>query len=101
TYAVGGVYQKPLSFFSFPGGISVKITDMVQDLSGVSGAPAQLPIKGSLTCTMAEVYAQENGTVPLEYDTQYFAAGTHLDLEPSYIDHPDQIWLRVAADFNT
>ncbi|KAG0203901.1 hypothetical protein BGX28_003953 [Mortierella sp. GBA30] len=99
TYAVGGVYQKPLSFFSFPGGFVVKITDVIQDMAGVPDAPAPLPIKGSLTCTMAEVYAQENGTIPLEYDTQYFAASTHLDQKPSYIDHPDQVWLRVAADF--
>ncbi|KAF9982440.1 hypothetical protein BGZ75_006163 [Mortierella antarctica] len=103
TYAIGGIYNTPLSYFSFPGGFVQNNKDVVDNLKAIgfqsADAPTQFPVKASGTFTMGEVYALRNGTVPLEYDTQYFPAQVHLDQEALYLRQPDAAWFKVAADF--
>ncbi len=103
TYAVGGIYNTPLSYFSFPGGFVKNNKDIVDNLKEIgfesADAPTQFPVKASGTFTMGEVYALKDGTVPLEYDTQYFPAQVHLNQEGLYLRQPDTVWFRVAADF--
>ncbi|KAF9917896.1 hypothetical protein FBU30_000466 [Linnemannia zychae] len=104
TYAVGGIHKTPLSYFSFPGGFVMDNYSIVRDLrllgykSGKSD-PTSLPVKANANVAVAEIYATENSTVPLEYDTKYFAANVHLDQDAGSARHPDQIWLKIAADF--
>ncbi|KAF9081021.1 hypothetical protein BGX23_001388 [Mortierella sp. AD031] len=95
TYAVGGLHKTPLSYFSFPGGFVMDNYSVVRVLRLVD-------YKGDKTATnvaVAEIYATENSTVPLEYDTKYFAAQIHLDQDTNSARHPDQVWLKIAADF--
>ncbi|KAF9952099.1 hypothetical protein BGZ72_006531 [Mortierella alpina] len=103
TYAIGGLYNTPLSYFSFPGGFVKDNKDIVDNLSQLGfqspDAPTQLPVKASATFTMGEVYALKNSTIPLEYDTQYFPAQVHLNQEAIYLRQPDTVWFKVAADF--
>ncbi|CAO3566565.1 unnamed protein product [Mortierella alpina] len=103
TYAIGGIYNTPLSYFSFPGGFVKNNKDIVDNLKAIgfqsADAPTQFPVKASGTFTMGEVYISKDATVPLEYDTQYFPAQVHLDQEALYLRQPDTTWFRVAADF--
>ncbi|KAF9279370.1 hypothetical protein BGZ68_007959 [Mortierella alpina] len=103
TYAIGGIYNTPLSYFSFPGGFVKNNKEIVDDLNSIGfqspDAPTQFPVKATSTFTMGEVYALKDGTVPLEYDTQYFPAQVHLDQDVLYLRQPDNVWFRVAADF--
>ncbi|KAK3813761.1 MAG: hypothetical protein J3R72DRAFT_462106 [Linnemannia gamsii] len=104
TYAIGGLHKTPLSYFSFPGGFVMDNYSIVRDLrllgyKGGKTAPTSLPIKGSNMAAVAEIYATDNSTVPLEYDTKYFAANVHLDQDTVSARHPDQVWVKIAADF--
>ncbi|KAF9951425.1 hypothetical protein BGZ70_000998 [Mortierella alpina] len=103
TYAIGGIQNIPLSYFSFPGGFVENNKDLVDNLKMIGfqseDAPTQFPVKASGTFTMGEVYVSKDATVPLEYDTQYFPAQIHLDQENLYLRQPDTTWFRVAADF--
>ncbi|KAG0026905.1 hypothetical protein BGZ81_006034 [Podila clonocystis] len=103
TYAVGGIYKRPLSYFSFPGGFVMDNADIVKDIrkTGYKGKnlPTNLPIKASATIAVGEIYATEKSTIPLEYDTAHFAANVHLDQDAASARHPDNIWLKIAADF--
>ncbi|KAF9913095.1 hypothetical protein EC991_003554 [Linnemannia zychae] len=104
TYAIGGIHKTPLSYFSFPGGFVMDNYSIVRDLrllgyKGDKTAPTSLPVKASANVAVAEIYATENSTVPLEYDTKYFAANVHLDQDTVSARHPDQVWVKIAADF--
>ncbi|KAG0334783.1 hypothetical protein BG000_008051 [Podila horticola] len=103
TYAVGGIYKRPLSYFSFPGGFVMDNADIVKDIrkTGYKGKnmPSNLPVKASATIAVGEIYATEKSTTPLEYDTARFAATVHLDQDAASARHPDNIWLKIAADF--
>ncbi|KAF8946422.1 hypothetical protein BGZ47_000573 [Haplosporangium gracile] len=104
TYAIGGIHKTPLSYFSFPGGFVMDNYSIVRDLrllgyKGDKTAPISLPVKASTNVAVAEIYATENSTVPLEYDTKYFTAAVHLDQDSVSARHPDQTWLKIAADF--
>lgn len=104
TYAVGGLYKTPLSYFSFPGGFVMDNYSIVRDLRLLGykhgkTAPTSLPVKAATNVAVGEIYATENSTVPLEYDTKYFAASVHLDQDTNSARHPDQVWLKIAADF--
>ena len=105
TYAIGGIAQHPLSYFSFPGGFVMEDAGIVSDLASIhlkiagKTAPISLPIMGTTSLPVGEIYAFENSTVPLEYDSQYFAATVHLDQDPVSARHPDQVWVNIAGDF--
>ncbi|KAF8937255.1 hypothetical protein EDD21DRAFT_86681 [Dissophora ornata] len=105
TYAIGGITQRPLSYFSFPGGFVSENAGIVADLASIhlknasKTAPIALPIMGTTSLPVGELYALENSTMPLEYDSQYFAAAVHLDQDPVSARHPDQVWLKIARDF--
>ncbi|KAF9302932.1 hypothetical protein BGZ74_004621 [Mortierella antarctica] len=103
TYAVGGIHKRPLSYFSFPGGFVMDNADIVKDIlkTGYKGKnlPRNLPVKASATIAVGEIYATEKTNVPLEYDTGYFAANVHLDQDAASARHPDNIWVKIAADF--
>ncbi|KAG0377534.1 hypothetical protein BGX24_005946 [Mortierella sp. AD032] len=105
TYAIGGIAKRPLSYFSFPGGFVTEIASVVSDLSLIKykapskTAPSLLPIMGSANLPMGELYAFANSTVPLEYDSQFFAATVHLDQDPVSARHPDNVWVKIAGDF--
>ncbi|KAF8950755.1 hypothetical protein BGZ52_001514 [Haplosporangium bisporale] len=103
TYAVGGIYKRPLSYFSFPGGFVMDNADIVKDIrkTGYKGKnlPSNLPVKASATIAVGEIYATEKTTVPLEYDTAHFSADVHLDQDAASARHPDNIWVKIAADF--
>lgn len=104
TYAIGGLHKTTLSYFSFPGGFVMDNYSVVKDLrrvgyKGGKTAPISLNVNAATNIAVAEIYATENSTVPLEYDTKYFAAGVHLDYDSSSARHPDQTWLKIAAEF--
>ncbi|KAF9134528.1 hypothetical protein BGX30_011913 [Mortierella sp. GBA39] len=104
TYAIGGLHKTPLSYFSFPGGFVMDNYSIVRDLrlvgyKGGKTTPISLPLKAATNVAVGEIYATENSTVPLEYDTKYFAASVHLDQDSVSARHPDQTWLKIAADF--
>ncbi|KAG0052580.1 hypothetical protein BGZ83_002405 [Gryganskiella cystojenkinii] len=104
TYAIGGIAKRPLSYFSFPGGFVMDNAGIVSDLrsiqfKGGKTAPVSLPIMGSLNLAVGEIYATSNSTVPIEYDSQYFAAQVHLDQDPASARHPDRTWVKIAQDF--
>ncbi|KAF9295435.1 hypothetical protein BGZ91_010232, partial [Linnemannia elongata] len=61
-------------------------------------APTQLPIMASANLPMGELYAHANSTVPLEYDSQFYAATVHLDQDPVSARHPDNVWVKIAND---
>ncbi|KAF9910792.1 hypothetical protein EC991_005509 [Linnemannia zychae] len=105
TYAIGGIAKRPLSYFSFPGGFVTEISSVVSDLSMIkykapnkASAPTYLPIMGSANLPMGELYAFANSTVPLEYDSQFYAASVHLDQDPVSARHPDNVWVKIAGD---
>ncbi|KAG9072535.1 hypothetical protein KI688_000306 [Linnemannia hyalina] len=104
TYAIGGIAKRPLSYFSFPGGFVTEVGSIVADLSMIKykapgkTAPIQLPIMGTANLPMGELYAHANSTVPLEYDSQFYAATVHLDQDPVSARHPDNVWVKIAND---
>ncbi|KAG0072467.1 hypothetical protein BGZ89_005857 [Linnemannia elongata] len=104
TYAIGGIAKRPLSYFSFPGGFVTEVGSVVADLSMIrykapgKTAPTQLPIMASANLPMGELYAHANSTVPLEYDSQFYAAAVHLDQDPVSARHPDNVWVKIAND---
>ncbi|KAG0003950.1 hypothetical protein BGZ80_004987 [Entomortierella chlamydospora] len=103
TYAIGGIAKRPLSYFSFPGGFVLQDSDIISDLNsihlkGVKNVPTTLPIQASTSLPVGEIYALNNSTIPLEYDTQYFAAKVHLDQDPVLARHPDKVWVKIAND---
>lgn len=65
---------------------------------GGKTAPVSLPIVGYLNLAVGEIYAKDNSTVPIEYDSQWFAANVHLDQDPNSARHPDQVWVKLAKD---
>ncbi|KAG0345695.1 hypothetical protein BG004_003258 [Podila humilis] len=103
TYAVGGIHKRPLSYFSFPGGFVMHNDEIVRDIrrTGYKGKnlPTDLPIKASATIAVGEIYATEKSTIPLEYETRRFAANVHLDQDSASARHPDNVWVKIAADF--
>ncbi|KAF9962844.1 hypothetical protein BGZ70_007852 [Mortierella alpina] len=103
TYAYGGLQKTPLSYFSFPGGFVMDNAGIVSDLKKIKytgkNAPVNLPVKAIFNAAVGEIYATEASTTPLEYDTQYFAANVHLDLDAASARHPDNLWVKIAADF--
>ncbi|KAF9928564.1 hypothetical protein FBU30_002302 [Linnemannia zychae] len=107
TYAIGGIAKKPLSYFSFPGGFVTEISAIVSDLSLIKykapgkTAPTQLPVMAVANMPMGELYAYANSTVPLEYDSQFYAADVHLDQDPVSARHPDNVWVKIAGDLSS
>ncbi|KAF9110792.1 hypothetical protein BGX27_005881 [Mortierella sp. AM989] len=103
TYAVGGIHKRPLSYFSFPGGFVMDNESIVSDIKKIGykgkNAPSNFVTKSSASVAVGEIYGTENSTIPLEYDTKYFAANVHLDLDSASARHPDNIWVKIAADF--
>ncbi|KAF9425605.1 hypothetical protein BGZ76_003167 [Entomortierella beljakovae] len=103
TYAVGGIHKTPLSYFSFPGGFVMDNESIVSDIRALSykgkNAPTDLVVKATASVAVGEIYALENSTIPLEYDAKYFAANVHLDQDSVSARHPDNIWIKIAADF--
>ncbi|KAF8988536.1 hypothetical protein BGZ52_008355 [Haplosporangium bisporale] len=108
TYAVGGIQNRDLSYFTFPGGFVLTNAAIVGDLNALkfkprgkdaARRPVDLPVMADTRLTVGEIYAFANSTVPLEYDAQYFAATVHLDLDTVSARHPDQTWLKIAKDF--
>ncbi|GJJ73483.1 hypothetical protein EMPS_05841 [Entomortierella parvispora] len=105
TYSIGGIAKRPLSYFSFPGGFVMDNAAIVSDLrsiqfKGGKTAPVSLPIMGYLNLAVGEIYAKDNSTLPIEYDSQWFAANVHLDQDPVSARHPDQVWVKIAKDFS-
>ncbi|KAG0286268.1 hypothetical protein BGZ97_007506 [Linnemannia gamsii] len=107
TYAIGGIAKRPLSYFSFPGGFVTEVGSVVSDLSLIrykapgKTAPTQLPVMASANLPMGELYAYANSTVPLEYDSQFYAATVHLDQDPVSARHPDNVWVKIAGDLTS
>ncbi|KAG0218081.1 hypothetical protein BGX33_008615 [Mortierella sp. NVP41] len=107
TYAVGGIANRPLSYFSFPGGFVTEVSSIVSDLQMIKykpptkDAPRLLPVMATANMPMGEIYAYPNSTVPLEYDSQFFAATVHLDQDPVSARHPDNIWVKIASDLSS
>ncbi|KAI1316728.1 hypothetical protein EDD11_009544 [Mortierella claussenii] len=103
TYAVGGLYKTPLSYFSFPGGFVMDNESLVSDIRKLNykgkNGPTNLVVRSTASTAVGEIYATENSTVPLEYDTKYFAAQVHLDQDLITARHPDSIWVKIADDF--
>ncbi|KAF9352538.1 hypothetical protein BGX26_009674 [Mortierella sp. AD094] len=103
TYAVGGIYKTPLSYFSFPGGFVMDNESIVSDIRKIGykgkNAPSNFVVKSSASIAVGEIYATENSTIPLEYDSKYFAANVHLDQDAASARHPDNVWVKIAADF--
>lgn len=103
TYAVGGIAKTPLSYFTFPGGFVMDNDSLFSDIKqlGYKGknGPSKLPVKSTANVAVGEIYATENSTVPIEYDTKLFAANVHLDQDLASARHPDTIWVKIAADF--
>jgi len=64
----------------------------------VKGGFSTLPVKSSLNVAVGEIFATKQTTVPLEYDSKYFAANVHLDQDPVSARHPDNTWVRIAKD---
>ncbi|ORZ26905.1 hypothetical protein BCR41DRAFT_383968 [Lobosporangium transversale] len=103
TYAVGGVHKRPLSYFSFPGGFVMDNESLTNDIKQLNykakGGPSNLVTKSTLNVAVGEIYATETSKVPLEYDTKYFPANVHLDQDPVSARNPDNIWMKIVADF--
>ncbi|KAF9578332.1 hypothetical protein BGW38_005919, partial [Lunasporangiospora selenospora] len=103
TYAIGGIQKTPLSYFTFPGGFVMDNDAIFKDVQtlGYKGTnnPTKLPVQGWTRVAVGEIYATEKSTIPLEYDTQYFAANVHLDQDPISARNPDNVWIKIAADF--
>ncbi|KAF9179947.1 hypothetical protein BGZ51_006527 [Haplosporangium sp. Z 767] len=103
TYAIGGIHKRPLSYFTFPGGFVMDNESIVSDLQKIkfkaAGSPSDLPIKAMTMVAVGEIYATENSKVPLEYDAKYFSANVHLDHDLVTARNPDDVWLKIAADF--
>ncbi|KAG0246188.1 hypothetical protein BGX31_003901 [Mortierella sp. GBA43] len=103
TYAVGGIAKTALSYFTFPGGFVMDNDSLLSDIGklGYKGknGPVKLPVKSTANAPVAEIYATENSTVPLEYDAKLFKADVHLDQDLVSARHPDAIWVKIAADF--
>ncbi|KAK3828656.1 MAG: hypothetical protein J3Q66DRAFT_410106 [Benniella sp.] len=102
TYA-GGLRKAPLSYFSFPGGYVMDNDALVQNIEALNykakGGFSPLPVRSSLNVAVGKIYAAEQATVPLEYDSKYFAANIHLEQDSVSARHPDNIWVRIAKDF--
>ncbi|KAF9200750.1 hypothetical protein BGZ49_009010 [Haplosporangium sp. Z 27] len=103
TYAVGGIHNTSLSYFSFPGGFVMDNESIINDIQRISykgkNGPSNFVVKATANTPVGEIYATENSTIPLEYDTKYFAANVHLDQDSVAARHPDAIWVKIAADF--
>ncbi|KAF9940140.1 hypothetical protein BGZ65_008065 [Modicella reniformis] len=103
TYAIGGIYKTPLSYFTFPGGFVMDNESIVADVKKLNynakNGPSKLVVRSSAKIAVGEIYATENSTIPLEYDTKYFTANVHLDQDLVSARNPDSIWLKIAADF--
>ncbi|KAF8984460.1 hypothetical protein BGZ46_008015 [Entomortierella lignicola] len=103
TYAIGGIHKRALSFITFPGGVVIQDSDFVQQIQNLTytakGGPINTPLSSYASVPWSETYAEPTSTIPLEYDYKRFPADVHLDQSPVYARHPDQVWLKVAADF--
>ncbi|KAG0303647.1 hypothetical protein BGZ98_006443 [Dissophora globulifera] len=103
TYAVGGIQKSALSYFSFPGGFVMDNDSIVADIKQLNykakNGPTKFVARSTANVPVGEIYATENSTIPLEYDTKYFAANVHLDQDSVSARHPDNIWVKIAADF--
>ncbi|KAF9410686.1 hypothetical protein BGZ94_001567 [Podila epigama] len=108
TYAVGGIQNRPLSYFTFPGGFVANNDAIVSELEqmkykprGTLAArrPIDLPVMANTNVCVGEIYAHANSTIPLEYDAKYYPATYHLNHDTVSARHPDQIWLKIAKDF--
>ncbi|KAF8950951.1 hypothetical protein BGZ46_004229, partial [Entomortierella lignicola] len=103
TYAVGGIKNRPLSYMSFPGGVVWENKFLIQQVQGINytapNGPSYLPLNTYAGVPWSEIYATESSTIPLEYDYKRFAASVHYNQDPVAARHPDQIWLKIAANF--
>ncbi|KAF9975479.1 hypothetical protein BGZ73_000880 [Actinomortierella ambigua] len=103
TYSIGGIQKRPMSYFSFPGGFVYQWAYLVDEFTfvGMKGknVPKDLPVRGIASYAMAEIYADGENNVPLEYDAKRFAAKVKLDYDPASARHPDLVWQKIAADF--
>ncbi|KAF9912122.1 hypothetical protein BX616_010407 [Lobosporangium transversale] len=104
TYAIGGITNRPLSYFTFPGGFVMDSGTLLMDikdlkLKGVKNMPVSSPVVAETSMAVGEIYTFENSTIPLEYDAQYYAANIHLDQDPVSARHPDQVWVKIATQF--
>ncbi|KAH7058000.1 hypothetical protein BKA57DRAFT_448355 [Linnemannia elongata] len=98
SYAVGGTSGAPLSSSSFPGG-AVTSLNKVHDLYVAANVPSPfkpLPYSGDVRYTALEVFAP-GSSVPLDYDTKYFASDFRLDYSPQNAKRREVMWEQVAA----
>ncbi|KAF9566860.1 hypothetical protein EC968_003560 [Mortierella alpina] len=97
TTAVGGIQGKPLSKFTFAGGVVGYLSGIVgnNDEAKVNSTLKELPNDASLALPIAEVYAQDS-TIPLEYDAAAYAADVHMDFDPKNARDRVVMWTQVA-----
>ncbi|KAG0258240.1 hypothetical protein DFQ27_004749 [Actinomortierella ambigua] len=103
TYSIGGIQNRPMSYYSFPGGFVYQHMYLVDEFSMVNmkgkNVPKSLPVQGIASYAMGQIYADGEKSVPLEYDTKHFAAKVKLDFDPATARHPDLVWQKIADDF--
>ncbi|KAF8946335.1 hypothetical protein BGZ47_000814 [Haplosporangium gracile] len=83
SYAVGGSSGEPLSASSFPGE-AVTSLNKVHDLFATANVPRPfkpLPYNGDVRYTALEVFVS-GSSIPLDYDTNYYASDYRLDYSP-------------------
>ncbi|KAF9152780.1 hypothetical protein BG015_004735 [Linnemannia schmuckeri] len=98
SYAVGGRSGEPLSASSFPGG-AVTSLNKVHDLYVAANIPSPfkpLPYNGDVRYTALEVFAP-GSSIPLDYDTKYYASDYRIDYSPLNAKNREVMWEQVAA----
>ncbi|KAF9961971.1 hypothetical protein BGZ72_000594 [Mortierella alpina] len=96
--AVGGIKDKPLSKFTFAGGVVGDLAGTLEryDRAKVNTSMTPLPYEATIDLPVAEVYAH-NGTIPLEYDAAAYTADVHMDFDPKNARNRVTMWGQVAA----
>ncbi|KAF9961970.1 hypothetical protein BGZ72_000593 [Mortierella alpina] len=95
--AVGGFKDRPLSMFSFIGGVVQDLDMTLETYEGfkVKTTMNKLPYSAWLRLPITLKYAQ-NSSIPLEYDPALTQANRRLDFDPKNARDRVAMWIQVA-----
>ncbi|KAF8984854.1 hypothetical protein BGZ46_006796 [Entomortierella lignicola] len=104
TYAIGGIHKRPLSFVTYPGGFGSETSNLVQKVQefgyDATGGPTNMPIQALAYFPMSESYLDDASVIPLEFDSKFFTAQSHLDYDSVTVRQPDVIWVKIVEELN-
>ncbi|KAF9284569.1 hypothetical protein BGZ68_004604 [Mortierella alpina] len=96
--AVGGIKGRPLSKFTFAGGVLGYLSTILSryERAKLNSTMTELPYDATVDLPIAEAFAQDS-TIPLEYDAAAYTADVHMDFDPKNAKDRVTMWSQVAA----